>query len=274
MSRNPLETLIESLERNAEDWASLGAIFLEHAKSDFLAEFIHRELDAAAKDSDHVVRRGVGQASFTLVNTPDFEYSIRILGTFSRKPRMVKWLGMPQIIAVKGPYTLTVRNLEVPSLCDIEQFVAGVQISECSLRDVQQGDILVTENRHRITDICAATGPMIAQILTYRRAAPNLVWTFSPELTSLYCEQSSITASRFRNVMRIAHAAGVVVPNDIYEMALTSHSPQVVLTAIQSMLASGHPDSFTALHSAAASDQPGLREGANAVLDALFSGGR
>ncbi|MFC9498445.1 hypothetical protein [Streptomyces sp. NPDC056982] len=272
--RDSLETLTESLKRNADDWASLGAIFLEHAKSDFLEEFIRRELGAAAKDSDHIVRRGVGQASFTLVNTPDFEYSIRIVGTFSRTPRMVKWLGMPQMIAVKGPHALTVRNLEVPSLCDIEQFVAGIQLSECSVRDVRQGDVVVTENRHEITDICAATGPMIAQILTYHRAAPNLVWTFTPELASLYCEQSSIAASRFRNVMRIAHAAGVVVPDDIYEMALTSHSPQVVLAAIQSMLASEHPDSFTALHRAAASGQPGLREGADAILDALFSGGR
>ncbi|MGY1503682.1 hypothetical protein ACW4TU_45205 (plasmid) [Streptomyces sp. QTS52] len=274
MKREPLENLAESFERNADHWASLGAIFRDHANSDFLSEFLLRELGAAAEDSDHVVRRGVGQASFTFVNTPDLEYSIRIIAPFSQKPRRVKWLGMPQMIAVKGLHTVTVRTLAVPPQCDIEQFVAGIHISESSVQDARDGAVIVTDNRHEIMDICAANGPMIAQILTYRRAAPNLFWTFTPELTSLYCEQSSIAASRFRNVLRIAHETGAAVPEDIYEIALESGSPQVVLTAIQSMLESGHPGSFAALHRAAESDQNGLRNGANAILDDLFAGGR
>ncbi|MEU4674535.1 hypothetical protein AB0F91_42910 [Amycolatopsis sp. NPDC023774] len=245
---------------------------MDHAGSEFLTEFVARELLAAAADSDHIVRRGVGQGSFTFVDTPNLEYSVRVVAPFGRRPRTVKWVGMPQMIAVKGPGTLTVRTLAVPTQCDIEQFVAGVQIRECSVRDACEGDVLVNENRHEVLDICEATSPMIAQILTYRRASPNVVWTFTPELVSLYCEQSSLAASRFRNVLQIAHTEGVAVPDDIYELALTSRSPQVALLAIQSMLASGHPYSFAALHCAAESGQHGLREGANSILDHLFSG--
>jgi hypothetical protein len=142
------------------------------------------------------------------------------------------------------------------------------------VRAARDGDIVVNDDRHQILDVCEATRPVVAEILTYRRCAPHIMWTFGTELVSLYAEQSSLVASRFRNVLRIADLAGTAVPDDIYELALTSRSPQVALPAIRSMLAAGHPDSFVALHRATESAEPALREGANAILDALFAGNR
>jgi HEAT repeat protein len=61
------------------------------------------------------------------------------------------------------------------------------------------------------------------------------------------------------------------VPDDIYDLALQSTSPQVVLAAIQSMLAAGHPESFAALQRAIESDCESLRTSASELVDALFS---
>lgn len=273
MGYESLEALTGVLEENAGDWTSLRSAFSDHVRSNFLDEFLRVELSATAADTEHIVRAGAGQSSFTFVNTPDFEYSVRVVAPFSASRQLVKWSGMPQVLAVRGSGTLTLRTLAPPENCDIEQFRLGVRLRECSVKELREGDESSTENPQEIMQICASRGPVIVQILSYRRGASNIVWTFSPELESLYREQSSVEASRFRNVLRIAQAQGIGLPDGIYDLALASSSAPVVLLAIQSMIETGHDAAFVALHRASESDQAAVRHGARAILDALFQNG-
>ncbi|MEO8282594.1 MAG: hypothetical protein ABI568_04190 [Pseudarthrobacter sp.] len=273
MGYESLAALRGILEENAGDWMSLRSVFSDHVRSNFLDEFLLDELSATAADTEHIVRAGVGQGSFTFVNTPDLEYSVRFVAPFNASRQLVKWSGMPQALAVRGSGALTVRTLAAPDNCDIEQFRPGVRLHECSVKELREGDEFSTENSQEIVQICAAAGPTVVQILSYRRGASNIVWTFSPALVSLYREQSSLEASRFRNVLRIAQAQGVGLSDDIYELALASSSAPVSLLAIQSMIETGHDKAFAALHRASESDQAAVRHGARAILDALFQNG-
>jgi len=62
----------------------------------------------------------------------------------------------------------------------------------------------------------------------------GLLWTFDQNLRSVYAEQSSLTVSRFRNVLDLAHAAGKPVPDEIYDLAFDSSRPDIALLAIRS----------------------------------------
>jgi hypothetical protein len=267
-----LETFAVALEERVGDWDSIHALFIEHVRGGFLAGFITKEICTAAQNPAHIVPRGVGQGSFTFLNTRHFEYSVRVIRALDTKPRMVKWTGMPQMIAVTGEGHVVTRTLRVPAGTDIEAFARGVRLREVAVQEVSDSDVIVSDQRREILDIAAVTAPVVAEILTYRYMAPSLVWTFTPDLVSIYAEQSSLAASRFGNVLSIARAAGVPVPDDIYGLALESTSPQVVLAAIQSMLAAGHPESFAALQRAIDSDRESIRTGASELADALFSG--
>jgi hypothetical protein len=271
MSRQ-LDMFAEGLEQNAGDWDSIRALFLDHVSCSFLEAFVTEEICTSAEKAGYIVPSGTGQGSLTFINTPNFEYSVRVVTPFARRAHQVKWLGMPQMIAIKGGGTVVFRTLRVPPQFDIEQFVPNVQIRQCEPYEAHNGDVVVSDDQNEILDLHEVTAPAIIEFLTYRRLAPSLVWTFSPELISLYAEQSSLTASRLRNVLSLAQAAGIQIPDDIYDLALKSNSPQVVLPAIQSMLAGGHAESFPALQRAMESERQSLRKGANELFDALFSG--
>lgn len=266
-----LAKFAEGLEQSVGNWDSVRALFLDHLRGDFLEHFVSEEICTSADNPDHVVTRGVGQGSFTFINTPNFEYSVRVLSPFHRTGRLVKWAGMPQMIAVRGPGVVVVRTLRVPEQCDIEQFVPNVQISEFTTQEARDGDVVITEDPKKILDIQEVSAPCVVEILTCRHGAPTLVWTFSSELMSLYAEQSSLAASRFRNILLLTQAEALPIPDEIYALALKSGSPQVSLLAIQSMVAAGHPESFSELQHARESEHQWLRRGATELLDALFA---
>lgn len=269
-----LDALAAGLEREAGDWNSVERLFRDHVRGPFLREFVDRELTAAAGDDGYVVARGAGQGNFTFIDTADFEYSVRVLAPSPGGTHLAKWAGMHQVLAFAGPGTATVRTLAVPPGTDGEDFTPGVSARILAVREVGNGDVVTTGSTGELLDVLHVEAPLVVQVLNRRRGASSVVWTFGPDLTALYGEQSSLTASRFRNVLRVAQAQRHPVPADVHDLAVHHGSPQVRLLAVRSMLASGHPDAFLELQRAVDSDNAGLRRGARDLLDTLFADGR
>jgi hypothetical protein len=253
-------------------WDSVQSLFLDHVRSSFLDDFVAEQVRTSVDNPEHFVANAASQGSFSLINTSSFEYSVRVLAGFHRRAHYIKWLGMRQVIAVKGSGTVVIRILRVPPELDIEQFVANVPIREYDVREARHGDVVASEDENEILDILEVSPATVTEILTYRYMAPSVIWTFTPELISVYAEQSSLNASRFRYVLRLAQAEGLSVPDDIYDLALNSNSPQVALLAIQSMLSTGHPESFSKLQHALESNHDSVRRGAAKLMDAAFIG--
>ena len=264
-----LETFSRNLQRAQEDWTSVQAIFSDHIASRFLDDFITRELGAFGNDPGHVVPKSVGPANFTFINTADFEYSVRILAPFPALPHPVKWLGMRQIIGVKGAGPVTIRKLRVPPHLNITSFQPGVVIDEVDLISTADREVIASQSLHQLLDIYDVSSPVVVEVLTYRREESGFFWTFDQGLRSLYAEQSSLTVSRFRNVLELAHAAGKPVPDDIYDLALDPSRPHIALLAIRSMLMSGHPEAFVHLQRAMDSGSQDLSQGAQRLFDSM-----
>lgn len=266
-----IEQLSDRLRANLLDWSGITAVFVEHVHSGFLEDFVHAELVKASEHPDHITARGVGQGSFTFINTVDFEYSVRILTAFSPRPHPVKWAGARQIVGVVGSGVMTTRVVKVAGDVDIESFEPGrIATVDRFVRSVS-GDVITSDSGREILDPWEVDGAVALQTLTQRTGAPAYVWTFDHQLAAAYVEHSSLTVSRFRNVLALAHAEGRRVPDAVYRSALRSDRPEVILLAIQSMLQHGHPDAFAELHRATASAVPALRAGACQLFDAMLS---
>lgn len=266
--RQALDLLEDRLSRSS-DWASVRSAFCDHLAGRFLDDLVAGEVKRMGEDPLHQVPYRGGQAHWTLIDTDDFEYSVRMLVRFPAAPRPVKWLGMRQIVGVKGPGLLTVLKLAVPRHLDVASFVPGVAVEEVAMVSGAHGDVILAESPHELLDIHEVASAVVIEVLTYRRDDTGPCWTFDEELRSLYAEQSSLTVSRFKNVLELTHAAGASVPNDIYELMLGQERSDVALLALRSMLLSGHPDAFDALHRAMESGSAERSRGALRLFDAM-----
>jgi len=128
------------------------------------------------------------------------------------------------------------------------------------------------QSRHQLLDIYDVASPVVVEILTHRRGTPVSCGPSIRTLRSVYAEQSSLTVSRFRNVLDLAHAAGKPVPDEIYDLAFDSSRPDIALLAIRSMFISGHSDAFVRLQGAMDSGSEPLRQGAQRLFDVMTMG--
>jgi hypothetical protein len=264
-----IDTLSQNLQGARGDWASIETIFSDHVASHFLNDLIAQEIGSLAKDFGHIVRMSVGQAHLLVVNTADFEYSIRILAPYPRRSHPVKWLGMRQIIGVKVGGPVAIRKLMVPPRININLFEVGVGVDGIDMDVAAEGDVVASQSVHHILDIHEVSSPSIVEVLTQRRSDAELCWIFDHELKSLYAEQSDLTASRLSNVLELAHALGKPIPDDLIYLTLEPSRPYVALLALRSMLVSGHPEAFVQLHRAMESPSETLSQGAQRLFDSM-----
>src|SRR5262249_28727597 len=164
-----LETFSRKLQQAQDDWPSVQRVFSDHFRSAFLHDFIKREVGAVADDPGHVVPKSVGPANFTFINTASFEYSVRILAPFPARPHPVKWLGMRQIVGVKGAGPMTVRRLGVPSYLNITYFQPGIAIEDVEFINAADRDVVASASPHEMLDITEVSSPVVVEVLTYRR---------------------------------------------------------------------------------------------------------
>jgi len=192
-----IEVLERDLEAACGDAASIRARFATHVHSDFLRQFVRGELCNLALDPDHIVRSNAGQVNFTLINSPAFDYTIRLSPPFPSRPHAVKWIGERQIVTVKGSAGPTFRLLAVPP--DLKSFQAGGSIEPVRLVHLEHGALLESDQRC-ILDVYEVTEAAILEVLTISDRDVQLHWTFDEDLSSIHAEASTATCSRIQNV--------------------------------------------------------------------------
>ncbi|AMP13360.1 hypothetical protein [Collimonas pratensis] len=263
---DPTKQLVERFTRLNGDWNAVANLFVDEFRRGFISRLVSRELGAITRDRRHTITSGVNQYTLTPINLPELEYTTRIMTPFQSRPHIVKWLGMRQIIGMKGKGSVRIRKLRAPASCSIEQFQAGIELEHVD-------DVMLTNLQHVATgdgrdllDLDSVTEPSILEILTLKADASPVIWTFGQDLKSTYAEQSSPLVSRFRNVVKLAVAMGRRMPDDIYEKALSSTNTRLALAAMEGMFAERRSDAFATLHEAIESENDALRNGAETLL--------
>jgi hypothetical protein len=258
---------------DAQDFAAVRAAFDDHTSGSFVLDFLYAELGAIADNPEHIVRRAAGQVSFTLINTIDFEYTVRLAPPFNGQSKRVKWLGERQIVRLRGPGAATVRILRAPTDANINDFQPNVLLEELPMRILRDGDVVEVADGHGLIDIVSINAAMILEFVTVHAHDVELYWTFDEQRRSVYAELAALSASRLQNIIEIAHKMGKPVPDPIYERLVADRNTQIRLLAIQSMLVEQHPDAFRHLHDAIESSNRLLSMGGSAILDALTERG-
>ena len=243
------------------NWKQIVDFFLEHSEGPYIQEILSTELRNLAHASDYVVNGGVNQYTYTPLISDDFEYTIRIVSPFSRRPHLIKWLGMRQAFAFKGNGRITVRKLQIPQSAQLENFVAGVPLELADVVHFNGSGFIAANHINEIIDIDEATEPSVVEVLTYKKDARGAMWTFE-NLKSAYSEQSSSLVSRFLNVIELSRAMGQQVPDDIYRTAIRSGNSQLALAALEVALVEELPDAFGYLHASFESEDEELRDSA------------
>jgi hypothetical protein len=258
---------------DAQDMAAVRAAFDDHTSGSFVPDFLHAELGTIADNPEHVVRNAAGQVSFTLINTIDFEYTVRLAPPFSDQSKRFKWLGERQIVRLRGPGAATVRILRTPTDANINDFRPDVLLEELPPRALCDGDVIEVADGHGLIDIVSIDAAMILEFVTVHAHDVELYWTFNNQRRSVYAELAALNASRLQNIIEVAHKMGKPVPGPIYERLVADRNTQIRLLAIQSMLVEQHPAAFRHLYDAIESSNPLLSMGGSAILDALTERG-
>jgi hypothetical protein len=263
--------LYESLHGSRGDWAEVVKAFNAHLSSGFFENFIEKQLDSTAKDFNYAVHNAVGQTSFLFINSPKFEYSVRLLAPLRAKEHSKRWLGTRQIVAVQagGPVHFKVHNISEQA--NINVFVSDIEFKSTLDVIANKGDMITIETGHQVLDVEAVSNAAILEILVERSRAVELHWTFNDRNRSCYAEQASLEISRVSNVLEIAHSLRKVIPDNLLQLTLDPSRPYVALLALRSMFAAGHADSFSELQRAIDSQSETLSQGSQRLLDALLS---
>jgi len=264
-----IENLESELQSAHGEASAIRALFVAHVRSGFLRRFVRSELENLAFNPDHVVRRNAGQVSFTLINSADFDYTIRLSPPFAGRPHTVKWLGERQILSVKGASGVTMRVLTVPA--DINRFEVGVPMAKVELMNLEHGAFLESPSSNYVLDTYEVAAPVIFEVLTIHDEKVELHWTFDEQLRSIYAESSKMTCSRLRNVLELAGKMGHPVPDGVYDVIFTQGDAQAKLLAVQSLLLTDSAAGFRELQKAIESDDPLLSTGAQRFFDTLMT---
>jgi len=266
-----IDDLSSRLHDARNDIAAVEALFSAHASSGFLADFVAHHAVAIARDSNHFLAGITSQDSICLINTPSFDYTIRFgrpVGAVQPHPH--KWTASTQLIKFQIPGTGSARIFEVPSSAQIDAFEPGVPLRIAKTFRLEDCVDIVKVGPREIFDICESFRPQLAEVLTIRSDAVGLIWTFGPDLISVFAEDSTARSSRLQNVLDLAYAAGHRVPEKVYQCALAQDNPQVRLSAIRSMLRNGHERAFWELHMAIVSTSKALAAGASEILNSMI----
>lgn len=251
------------------DLRAIRAVFEGHVRSDFLNQFVSGELHNLTFNPDHIVQRSAGQVSFTLLNTPTFDYTIRLSPPFVSIPHAVKWLGERQILSVKGKAGASFRVLNVP--CDINRFEPDIQLADVEAISLESGAFLESPSSNSILDAHEAKAPVVFEVLTIHDERVQLNWVFDEHLKSMYAESSRVICSRLQNIFDLSLKMHRPVPRAVYDAILADGNTQAKLLALESLLVADGVAGFQELHKAIDSDDPMLSMTAQSLLDSIMS---
>ena len=262
-----VKELEQKLESAHSDLKLVRSLFRDHVQSGFVSRFVESELYNIKDNPDHLVRRNAGQVSFTLINTVDFDYTIKLVPPFAGRPHAVKWLGEQQILSVQGEGGALVRRLTVPH--DINDFLAGLLIEEIEMVYLNEREFLESPSPNNILDIYEIKEPVVFEVLTIHNQTVELHWTFDEGLRSVFAESSRMTSSRLQNVLDLAVKMGKRIPDTVYHTIFSQGSTQAKILAIESLLITDSISGFRELYEAIDSTDAALSMGAQRLLDSL-----
>lgn len=243
------------------------ALFKSHFYSDFLNEFIQDELAAICKDPKHVVRNNIGQVNFNAITEDHLNYSIQLGIPNKEQPRIFKWMGLQQIIGVKGRGTLKGRIIKVPNTVNINQFNQNVQPEVLQTFEIKNNELIISTDPNEIIDIVSISGPLILQNLSISSKNTELYWTFDQDLKVLFAESSSMMMSRFSNMLNVALLTNKGIPEVLLNRIFEFGDSFTKLKAIQKMILTHHPDAILKLDEAILSEDKNYAKGAQLILN-------
>ncbi|MBE7171146.1 MAG: hypothetical protein INR73_11180 [Williamsia sp.] len=261
-----LESQLHALLGN---FGAIRSLFADHVESGFTETFLAGELAKLAEDPDHILRNVIGQTNINVINSSYVDYSIQLRGPFQRTGNQVKWMGISQVVSIKGPGSMRVRVLEVPEELDINYFQPGIHYTVVEERRLHQGDFISASKPSFLLDVVEISGVVVIEILTIKDPDADIFWNFDDEGKSYMAEAAKVTMSRLVNMLNVAAVIGTAVPGSLYESIFAWGDATVRLKAIQTMLTEGNFAAFDRLQEAIDSSDHTLSDGAQRILDRL-----
>lgn len=270
ISKEPAILLLESqLHALLGNFPAVESLFTAHTASYFTENFLQGELVKLSLDQDYIVRNVIGQTNINVINTSHIDYSIQLRGPFQNNTKQAKWMGISQVIALKGPGSIRVRILQVPAGTDINYFQNGIRYTVVKEKELHHGDTISCSSTHQILDVVEIRGIVVMEMLTIKNPGVNFFWNFDEADGAYMAEAAQVTMSRLVNMINVASILGTHVPDELYESIFAFGDANVRLKAIQTMLSEGNWAAFDRLQEAIDASDNTLSEGAQRILDRL-----
>jgi hypothetical protein len=262
--------LNNKLLSNLDNFDNITNIFIENTKSNYLENFITKELKELANNTKHNVRNNVGQVSFYAINNDIFTYTIQLSISSSNNARsFIKWTGSSQVLSVKGPGSLTIRKLKVASKVNINEFVKGIKLDIVEEMNLFDGDSISCQSPFEMLEIVSKSGITILESLIVKNAHPDIYWSFNEELKSVFAESSNVTSSRLENTLRIASKLSQEIPRNLVDKIFENKDTNLKIKTMQALILKKDVDVFNYLQESIDSNDEVLSSGAQQLLTKL-----
>lgn len=272
------DSAIQNLERilneAGNDFDAIARIFIAHTKSNFIEEFILSQLNKMAVNPEHVVTNIARQWQVILINTSHFDYTLQLRVPVVMNQSNIKWMGVSQIISVKGKGSIKVKVLKVPENVNINKFQSGVSLEEIEEIELRNGDSIICKDSYKIIDIIEVNGTVLVESLSVKSDETDFFWTFDNDSKSFMAEASNLMVSRLTTMLNVVTRMKLNVPSTLYEAIFSHGDSNLKLRGIQVMLLEGNHAAFDYLQDAIDSTNDALSSGAQKILDRLTLGQR
>ncbi|HSZ86267.1 MAG TPA: hypothetical protein VK787_09565, partial [Puia sp.] len=219
--------------------------------------------------NNHIVKSIVGQLNINLINNDCFDYTLQMRLPFVKKREIVKWMGIQQIIAVKGTGTVCIRVLEIPKTAIINNFCSGVRYETIESRDLIEGDFIATENAHQIIEIMSVRGKVLLMSLSVKDREAPIFWSFDKDSKSFLAESSTLLMSRLTNIFNFAKLSQQKIPSILYDVIFSKGDRYLKIKAIHQMLSEKNEMAFNHIQESIDSTDIGLSQNAQSLLNKL-----
>lgn len=208
-----IASLRESLEK-CQSFDEVIPAFKQHLHQDFLLRFLRENINHISQDLDFISPYIMAQFMFKVINTDDFDYTIRIFHEGQQKSSFIKWVQASQVIKVTGKGALSVAFYALPENTLANEFDSSTQLKLIRRETYKSGDLITIDNCGIFGEIEAIDGTIVLQILNCKNMpGSDLCWSFSRgSLESAFCESAKPAPSRLQNIIRLATAAGQRIP--------------------------------------------------------------
>lgn len=269
---NVIKNLESTLGLLGNNFEAISKTFIAHTKSNFIEEFLGTQLSKIATSPDYIVTNIARQLQIILINTNRFDYTLQLRPPVVMNQSNIKWMGIGEVISVKGKGCVKVKVLQVPQNVNINEFQSGISLDVIEEIELQNGDSIHCKGPNKILDIVEVNNMVLIESLSVKDDATDFFWTFDQDSKSFMAEASNLLVSRLTTMMNVATHMKMNVPSILYETIFSVGDPHLKLNAIQKILLDGDHIAFDYLQDAINSPNDILSKGAQKILNQLTLG--